>query len=91
MTINHDDFLQRQIAQQLRGAKFSEAVAVSSAMAAVDHQRSNPNMKLLNFWIGQKNMPGTAVGLKANRRSLDLKAGRYTGRNGRGELNLRSN
>lgn len=46
MTINHDDFLQRQIAQQLRGAKFSEAVAVSSAMAAVDHQRSNPNMKL---------------------------------------------
>lgn len=46
MTINHDEFLQRQIAQQLREAKFDEAVAGSSARAAVDHQRSNPRVKL---------------------------------------------
>ena len=42
----HDDFLQKQIAAQLREAKYEEAVAISSAMAAVDHQRSNPRMKL---------------------------------------------
>jgi hypothetical protein len=42
----HDDFLQKQIAAQLREAKYEEAVAMSSAMAAVDHQRSNPRIKL---------------------------------------------
>ncbi len=46
MTINHDEFLQRQITQHLREAKFDEAVAGSSARAAVDHQRSNPRIKL---------------------------------------------
>lgn len=46
MTTNQDDFLQKQIAAQLREAKYEEAVAISSAMAAVDHQRSNPRIKL---------------------------------------------
>ncbi|MGP2761005.1 hypothetical protein ACTVPB_04115 [Serratia marcescens] len=46
MTINHDDFLQKQITAQLREARFNEAVATTSASAAVQHQRHNPNMKL---------------------------------------------
>lgn len=46
MTMNHDEFLQKQITAQLRDARFDEATAVASALAAAGHKRSNPNIKL---------------------------------------------
>ncbi|MEN4199120.1 hypothetical protein [Serratia marcescens] len=46
MTINHDEFLQKQISAQLREARFDEATSVASALAAAGHKRNNPNIKL---------------------------------------------
>lgn len=44
MTMNHDEFIAKQIKGLLLEAHFDESIANSSGSAAADHKRSNPRI-----------------------------------------------
>lgn|GEM_PF-3366269 len=64
MTKNHDDFLLTQITRQLVENKFEQGVANSAAMAAVDHKRSNPNVKVAELITWAKSYAKTYQRIK---------------------------